>query len=222
MQGLAKQTAQIFEAISLLNCIKSYILVGGTALSLQIKKRLSEDLDFCVWSKNLRTDKPIVNWSLIEKELKTIGEIESKDILGFDQVNFIVNNVKLSFFTKQENLSPVKNPIPILNNIEAADIDSIGAMKIELMLRRSAFRHYYDIYSILKEGKSIKEMVTIASDYSNHKLKTRDMLNYLSNGKNYKKEKGFHLLNPTYDVDSQSIEDFIKSVIKREYSLGNL
>jgi predicted nucleotidyltransferase component of viral defense system len=222
MQGLAKQTTQIFEAISLLNCIKRYTLVGGTALSMQINKRLSEDLDFCIWSKNLRTDKPTVDWPQIEKELITIGEIESKDILGFDQVNFIVNKVKISFFSKQTNLSPVKNSVPILNNIIAADLDSIAAMKIELILRRSAFRDYYDIYCLLKEGKSIKNIVTSASAYSNHKLKSRDMLNFLSNGKNYKKEKDFHLLAPAYDVDSQMIEDFIKSAIKKEYILGNL
>lgn len=221
MQGLAKRTADIFEAVSLLNCIKDYTLVGGTALSLQINKRMSEDLDFCIWSKNLRTDKPTVNWPQIEKELKTIGNIDSKDILGFDQVNFIVSNVKLSFFSKQENLSPVKNPVHILNNIKVADIDSIAAMKIELILRRNAFRDYYDIYCILMEGKSIKEMVTAASNYSNHKLKTRDMLNFLSNGKNYKREKGFHLLQPAYNVDRQEIEDLIKFNIKRDYIVGN-
>jgi len=222
MQGLAKQTSEIFEAISLLNCIKGYTLVGGTALSLQINKRKSEDLDFCIWAKNLRTDKPIVDWPQIEKELKTIGEINSKDILGFDQINFIVNKVKLSFFSKQTNLSPVKNPVPILNNIIAANLDAIAAMKIELILRRSTFRDYYDIYCILKEGKSLKEMVSAASSYSNRKLKSRDMLNFLSNGKNYKKEKGFHLLEPAYDIDSQTIEDFIKSIIKKEYIIGKL
>jgi predicted nucleotidyltransferase component of viral defense system len=222
MQGLAKQTAYIFEALSLLHCTKDYTLVGGTALSLQINKRQSEDLDFCIWSKNLRTDKPIVNWSQIEKELKTIGNIESIDVLGFDQVNFIVDKVKLSFFTKQENLSPVKNSISILNNIKAADLDAIAAMKIELILRRSTFRDYYDIYCLLKEGKSIKEMVTLEGNYSNHKLKYRDMLNFLSNGKNYKKEMGFHLLNPTYDVDNQAIEELIKTTIKREYIVEHL
>jgi predicted nucleotidyltransferase component of viral defense system len=222
MQGLAQQTEKLYNDISLLNCIKDYTLIGGTALSLQINKRVSEDLDFCKWSNNLRSDKPTVDWPQIEKELKTIGNIESKDILGFDQINFIVNGVKISFFTKQENLSPVKNPVAVLNKIKAADISSIGAMKIELMLRRSAFRDYYDIYSILKEGKSLKEMVTAASNYSNHRLKTRDILNFLSNGKNYKKEKGFNLLKPAYDVDNQSIEDLIRLVIKKEYIPDNL
>lgn len=35
MKGLAPHTLQVFEAVSKLDCIKSYLLVGGTALSLQ-------------------------------------------------------------------------------------------------------------------------------------------------------------------------------------------
>ena len=45
MKGLAPHTQQIFEAVSKLDCIKPYLLVGGTALSLQIGTRQSEDLD---------------------------------------------------------------------------------------------------------------------------------------------------------------------------------
>jgi hypothetical protein len=217
MQGLAEQTNKIFGAVSLLNCIIDYTLIGGSALSLQIGKRLSEDLDFCKWSTNLKTDKPTVDRPQIEKELGNIGNIEKIDILGFDQVNFIVGGVKISFLTKQENLSPVKKLIPILNNIKAADLDSIGAMKVELILRRSEWRDYYDIYSILKENISLRSIIAGASSYSNYRLKTRDALNFLSNGNNYKKDKNFHLLKPMYDVDSKGIEELIKFTIRKEY-----
>ena len=46
MNGLAPHTLRIFEAVASLDCIKPYLLVGGTALSLQINTRQSEDLDF--------------------------------------------------------------------------------------------------------------------------------------------------------------------------------
>ena len=46
MKGLAPHTLQVFEAVSKLDCIKSYLLVGGTALSLQMGTRQSEDLYF--------------------------------------------------------------------------------------------------------------------------------------------------------------------------------
>lgn len=36
MKGLAPHTLQVFEAVSKLDCIKSYLLVGGTAGSAEI------------------------------------------------------------------------------------------------------------------------------------------------------------------------------------------
>jgi len=217
MQGLAKHTESVFRRVSTLSCLREYTLIGGTALALQINKRKSEDLDFCIWSKNLKKDKPTVDWPSIEKDLETAGKISSRDLLGFDQVNFTVNGVRISFIAKQRNLNPVRKPVVILNNIMAADINAIGAMKIELILRRNEFRDYYDIYSILQEGISLKELVLSASKYSNYRLKTRDALNFLSNGKNFKRDKGFALLDPLYDIDHTGIEVYIKSVIRKDF-----
>lgn len=145
MQGLAKHTEKVFRSVSKLFCLHDYTLIGGTALSLQINKRKSEDLDFCIWSRNLKKDKPIVNWPIIEKELDSAGKLTSRDVLGFDHVNFIVDGVRISFITKQTNLSPVTKPVAVLNNISSADIPAIGAMKVELILRRNEFKDYYDI-----------------------------------------------------------------------------
>ena len=49
---LAPQISSIFDAISKIECIKPYVLVGGTALSLQLGTRQSEDPDFMSWRKN--------------------------------------------------------------------------------------------------------------------------------------------------------------------------
>jgi hypothetical protein len=73
---LAPHTGRIFEAISRLECIKPFTLVGGTALSLQICKRQSEDLDFMKWLSK-KSDKPEVNWPAIQKELSEVGEVSS-------------------------------------------------------------------------------------------------------------------------------------------------
>ncbi len=217
MLGLANKTEKIFKSVSLLDCIKGYTFIGGTALAMQINKRQSEDLDFCIWSKNIKKDKPIVDWPFIQDDLRKAGSIDATDLLGFDHVNFVVSGVRITFLAKQHNLSPVSNPVKILNNIIAADIDAIGAMKIEVMLRRSEFRDYYDLYSILKEGRSLKELIVKASKYSNHFLKTRDVLNFLSDGSRFTLPKNFHLLKPEYIVNNQNIEDYIKLKIKAEF-----
>lgn len=148
MKGLAPHTQQIFEAVSELDSIKSYLLVGGTALTLQINTRQSEDLDFMRW-RTSKTEKMEVAWFQIEKGLATIGEIQHKDILDINHVEYLVSGVKFSFYACPK-YSPVVTPVNFLNNLKIADVKSIGAMKMEVMLRRSNFRDYYDIYSILK------------------------------------------------------------------------
>jgi predicted nucleotidyltransferase component of viral defense system len=215
MQGLSDETKKIFEPVSRLNCIKDYILIGGTALALQTGHRLSEDLDFCKWPLQGKSD---IDWPQILKELSSVFNKIDPDILGFNQVNFYADKVKFSFYSNQLYKSPVIKPIVFLNNISIPDIETIGVMKLEVMLRRSNFRDYYDIYSILKEGISLRSMINRAAQYSNHILKTKDILNFISEGANFKKDRQFEFLNPKYHVSEMDIEEFIKSIILKEYS----
>lgn len=208
-KSLAPHTGQVFEAISKLECIKPFTLVGGTALSLQIEKRQSEDLDFMKWLSK-RNEKPDVNWPSIKKELETIGTVQSYDVSGFDQVSFNFEGVKLSFYAAPRKEIPSMKRIPYLNNLYLADMESIGAMKMEAMLRRAKFRDYYDVYSILKEGGDINKMIAAALEHSDHKLRTRGLLNMLTTGKNFTKETGFTELKPVYDVSPDDIQEFIK------------
>ena len=216
MLGITQNTEYVLKRISVLPSLADFTLIGGTALSLQINKRLSEDLDFCKWSSNIKTDKPEVNWPLLKKELETTVKIEKTDILDFTQINFVLNGVKVTFFAKQKNLSPVKNQVKILNNINAADIGAIGIMKTEVILRRSEFRDYYDIYSIVKEGKSIQGILSGASEYSNHTLKTKNALMFLLNSNNFSKDNSFKTLNPYYDVSSEEIQNFLQNELLKE------
>lgn len=209
-KSLAPHTGKIFEAISRLECIKSFTLVGGTALSLQIEKRQSEDLDFMKWQQR-KGEKCEVNWPAIKKELETIGEIRDYEVTGFNFVSFNFEGVKLSFYAPPRKAIPSMKRIPYLNNLYLADMESIGAMKMEAMLRRSKFRDYYDIYSILKEGGDINKMITAALEHSEHKLRTRGLLAMLTSGKMFVKEKGFEELLPVYDVSPYDIEEHIKA-----------
>lgn len=211
MKGLAPHTLRIFEDVSRLNCIKPYLLVGGTALSLQIGTRQSEDLDFMKW-RTYKTEKMEVDWPQIEKELSTVGDIQQKDILDIDHVEYVVSGVKFSFYACPK-YSPVDSPIEYLNNLRLADVKSIGAMKMEVMLRRSNFRDYYDIYSILNSGVPINEIVSLVLSYSGHKLKSKNLLAMLTNGSRFTRDAHFEQLAPVYSVTAQEIEEYIKSCL---------
>lgn len=215
MRGLAPHTGRIFEAVAALECIKPYLLVGGTALSLQISTRQSEDLDFMKWRIS-KAERPEVDWYHIEKELSTVGVVQYRNLMDIDHVEFVLEGVKLSFYASPK-FSPVKDPVPYLHNLSLADIKSIGAMKMEVMMRRSNFRDYYDIYSILKTGIPISELITLALEYSGHRLKTKNLLAMLTNGARFSLDAHFEQLSPTYRVTTQEIEAYIKECL---YSHG--
>ena len=126
-KGLAPQTSELFDAVTRLDCIKPFVLVGGTALSLQLNARQSEDLDFMRWKQGPK-DKLEVGWPNIKKELCTIGTIESEDILGFDHVVFVVNGVKLSFYAAPRKQLSTMQSIAFRNNLRIADVHTIGAL----------------------------------------------------------------------------------------------
>jgi len=86
-------------------------------------------------------------------------------------------------------------------------------MKMEVMLRRSNFRDYYDIYSILKSGVLVNDLISLALTYSGHKLKSKNLLAMLTNGSRFMRDAHFEQLEPTYDVTAQEIEGYIKSCL---------
>lgn len=214
MKGLTPSTAIILEAVSKLECIKPYVLVGGTALSLQLGNRESEDLDFMSWSTH-KGEKREVDWPQIKKELETVGNVEHYDILDIDHIEFILNGIKLSFYANPHR-SPLKAKIPLINNIVLADKTAIGAMKMEVMLRRSKFRDYYDIYSLLEAGENINELISLALKYSDHKLKSKNLIAMLTRSSRFVKDNNFDLLKPIYNVQPEDIEQRIIAELKRQ------
>lgn len=215
MKGLAPQTALVLNKISSLDCLSPFILVGGTALALQIGNRQSEDLDFMRWrtSKNEVMD---VNWPLLKDDLQSAVHVDSFNLMGFDHVEFVCEGVKLSFYAAGRYSPPVE-PIMIVNRVVAADVKAIGVMKLETMSRRSNFRDYYDLYCILKKGFSLREMVGLAVEHSGHLLKTKNLLSVISDGSRFKRDSHFEQLHPLYEVTPLEIEQFVRQQISTEF-----
>ena len=206
-KGLTVNIDAIIEKVAAMESVSSYILVGGTALAMQIAHRKSEDLDFMMWRKS-KTVKPEIDWPEIERELREkVGEIVSFNILGFDQVEFVAANVKFSFYVSN-NYCPVSEPIPYMGNICLADVYSIMAMKMEVMLRRMKIRDYYDIYAILREGYDISQGIKAALKYSQHKLTTKNIVMMLLSD-NFLPDANFGQLEPKYNVSKEEIREFI-------------
>jgi len=211
-KGLTRKIDSIIEKVATMESIKPYTLCGGTALAIQLDHRKSEDLDFMMWRKS-KKEKPSVDWPVIEKELKEkIGEIENFNMSGFDQVEFVVANVKFSFYVS-DNFSPVSKPVHYLGNIQLADIYSIMAMKMEVMLRRMKIRDYYDIYTILREGYDISVGIDAALKYSQHKLSTKNIVMILLSD-SFLSDMSLTQLEPKYDVSKEDMREYILQKLK--------
>lgn len=214
MNGLAPNAEKLIDAVARLNCIKPYVLVGGTALSIQIGSRLSEDLDFMSW-RSKRNEKREVDWPEIKRELATIGTIDSFDLLDIDHVEFVVSGVKISFYANP-NYSPLKEVIVLQDNLRLADKTSIGAMKMEVMMRRSKFRDYYDIYALLENGENLQEMMSLALSYSGHRLKSKNLIAMLTRSERFIPDSNFSALSPKYNITPLDIERRIIAALSAE------
>lgn len=211
MKGLAPRTEFVFKQVSHLECIKPYVLVGGTALSMQLGTRQSEDLDFMKW-RTSNQEKMEVEWPFIKRQLETIAPIDSMNLLDFDHVEFVLGGVKLSFYAANR-YAPTMTPVISLNNVRLADVKAIGVMKMEVMLRRNQFRDYYDIYSILRAGGNLHEMMTMALEHSGHLLKSKNLIAMLTNGERFTRDASFEHLAPLYTVTAADIELYIKELL---------
>jgi predicted nucleotidyltransferase component of viral defense system len=216
MKGLSKHTDSVFDFIKDLDILEDYFLIGGTALSVQINHRLSEDLDFCKWQDNQSIRSKEVKWLEIESALKELGDVKT-DVLDLYQSDFLVNGVKVSFYSNgMANSREIASNVQF-DKVKPADLLSLGAMKLEVMSRRNVFRDYYDVYAILKEGVPLKKMVELCGRYSKHRLRTRMILAILADESRFKYEEKFEQLEPRYRVNSKEIGEFIQSKIQDEF-----
>jgi len=217
MKGLARNTEKVFNYIKDLDLLKEYMLIGGTALGMQINHRLSEDLDFCKWQDDPKIINKEINWPQIENALRQYGEVKT-DILDLYQVNFYLNETKISFYSNKITASSEIRTEKKYNKIRLASIKSLGCMKLEVMSRRYLYRDYYDVYSILMEGISLKDLVSSCGKYSRHRMKSKMILGTLSDGVLFRKEENFELFEPKYNIGSKDIESFMRVRILQEFS----
>lgn len=160
-----KQATEAFaKRIAGEHLLEQFLLVGGTALSIYLEHRLSEDLDFATVQQTLPKD---VISNLIDKLSKEGCKIE--DILplaarhdaineGYDiedyQQDWLIDDVKLTFFVlEQENGREklAKDPgVPWLKNLRLASLDTLFVTKSLVLSDRHTIRDNFDMKALLE------------------------------------------------------------------------
>lgn len=140
-QTLPPDTAKLINLLHQKNpdFLSSFYLSGGTALSLQLGHRESEDLDFF-------SQKPFKP-ELIEQQLLEYGELSETE-LSQGTLNTYLNGVKLQFLHYPYRLiAPVEN----WEGIHLSSVIDIACTKLQTVAMRGSRKDFIDIFFLLRE-----------------------------------------------------------------------
>ena len=210
--GLTKDTADVYEEISQMDCIKDLYLCGGTSIALQLHHRLSEDLDFELLGT--RKDRPALSYNEIIDEVCSKFPGTEKEMLGNDHFQlFLPNRVKLSFFRPEKSLPSLQVGYKY-NNVKTPSLQDLLGMKIFTTTVRTVYRDYYDIYCLLEAGLDFRIAIKYALDFTRHTVHTKSVLSTLTTPQLFFKEPDFdERLQPTSILASEDICERIKAEI---------
>lgn len=125
---------------------KDFVLYAGTALTLRLGHRGSEDFDFF-------SSRSFAAGDL----LRRVPYLKGARVDQFqpDTLTCAVDRggeVKISFFGGLDNLKRVADPDPATNGIAVASLIDVAGMKCRVVQVRAAFKDYFDIATLLDSG----------------------------------------------------------------------
>lgn len=147
---LPKTKELLLKMVQSCSFLQKYVLVGGSALTLHICHRKSEDLDFFTYDDSF--DKKEI--------LEFIQSFETKEIINQtdEQIDLLLNGVKVTFFNARWSfLKPQK-----IEKFNLATISMIASMKVNVLFLRAKYRDYYDIYFLVKQCMGLKEIFKVS------------------------------------------------------------
>lgn len=149
---LTKEQKELLPLITIFS--KEYYLVGGTAIALIIGHRKSMDYDLFTYGSVKRKSIKYI----IEKNNFIADELIYEDI---DQIHLMINSVKITFFYFPHKLSKF---IDFNGIIKIPPLPDLAAMKAYALGGRANWKDYVDLYFLMKDHFSIKEIANRAGE----------------------------------------------------------
>ena len=132
---------------------REYYLVGGTAIALHIGHRRSIDFDMFKPSA--------INHKKNLDRITDAGYTFQVTRRVAEQMNLIVNDVKVTFFQYPFPIQPTEK---FETFFRIPTLLQLSAMKAYALGRRSKWKDYVDLYFLLREHFSIEEISACATD----------------------------------------------------------
>lgn len=165
---LAPETKRVWEFLAGQPSLEGFTLIDGTALTLHLGHRLSEDLNFVTVSHRLPRPRLSGLVRLMEEFGFQVENDDSQDayeeflIAGLSlhdyQQNFLVNGVKLNIFTAQSDLAAMLDCTggPALHP-RVATLPELFGTKALAAANRCASRDWLDLYILFQRGFTLDD-----------------------------------------------------------------
>lgn len=131
---------------------REYYLVGGTAIALYLGHRRSIDFDLFKFGR-IYPKRILDKLSASGFPIHITRRVE-------EQINLIINEVKVTFFQYPFPIEPVNH---FENCFRLPSLLQLSAMKAYALGRRSKWKDYVDLYFLLNNKFSISEISSCAS-----------------------------------------------------------
>ncbi|MCS7028109.1 MAG: nucleotidyl transferase AbiEii/AbiGii toxin family protein [Bacteroidia bacterium] len=154
LDNLLPETRKVLLQLASLPLLKNFTLVGGSALTIHLGHRLSEDIDLFSWQSQL-------SWKDLHQALSGFESISLRNFTP-TQADFFINGVKITFFAN--NWQKLQQRIHLTDNLYVADLEVLAIMKVNTLFLRATFRDYYDLYVLHREKFSLPELYKLASN----------------------------------------------------------
>jgi|AntAceMinimDraft_16_1070373.scaffolds.fasta_scaffold12662_6 hypothetical protein len=198
---ISEKTKQDLEVLKKEGLFDGFYLAGGTGLALQLKHRVSIDLDFF-------NQKKFDNQILLQR-IKRIGKF-SLEKEAENTLTGIFNNTKITFLTYDY---PSLFPFKKINNLRVADIKDIACMKISAISSRGSKKDFVDLFFICQQAISLKEtLILFKKKYQSINYNMVHILKSLSYFQDAEKEPMPKMLIP---IRWEEVKIFFKEEIKK-------
>jgi len=176
---VSKQLLECLRKLMANTAFDDFVLVGGTALSLQLGHRMSVDIDLFTanyyGSMNLRDIKNALS--------ATFPYTDGLDKLNEDSFGYVVyignsraESVKLDMFYTEDFIAPIVQE----DDLRLASMQDIGGMKMQAIVNSKRKKDFWDIHELL-EYFTLEELIRFGLQRNPYTLNETEILDSLSN-----------------------------------------
>ena len=177
LEFMPPDTRRVFEVLAQERLMQGFVLIGGTALSIQLGHRLSEDLDFWLPEhamSKVRVDEILFNLGKlgIHHQFATPAwQLSQARINGIDLLSqsrdHIVDGVKVTFFARDDVPYRYFANLPKITGhatFAIATDNMIFQMKSWLITQRVKSRDLYDLMVMMQRGNGLQDILAAGAN----------------------------------------------------------